>query len=77
MLDGSDRFITLRYSSTVRRGFYSVFPLTAPTIKSSPDFTVPPTKLVNDNLDVCALTFGDYNVSSSLSALFVNIPTNR
>jgi hypothetical protein len=46
-----------------RFGFFYVLPLTAPTILTRPNSTVPPTKLVSTS-DACEITFGDYNVSS-------------
>ena len=47
-----------------RFGFFYVLPLTAPTVLSTPDFTVSPATLVPAaQTDSCTFTFGDYNVS--------------
>ncbi|TFK74772.1 DNase I-like protein [Pluteus cervinus] len=46
-------------------GFFYVLPLTAPTVVSTPDFTVPPSTLVSAaQADSCILTFGDYNIEN-------------
>ena len=50
-------FLTLQ----LRYGFYYVLPLTAPTVLSTPDSTVPPTKLTSST-SKCVVTLGDYNV---------------
>lgn len=43
-----------------RYGFYYVLPLTAPTVISTPDTTIPVTTVTAS--DSCTITFGDYNV---------------
>ncbi|KAF5369281.1 hypothetical protein D9758_002525 [Tetrapyrgos nigripes] len=46
-------------------GFYYVLPLTAPTVLTSPDPTVPPTSILAIPAEGgCALRFGDYNVEN-------------
>jgi hypothetical protein len=45
-------------------GFFYVLPLTAPTIVSSPDPTVPATTISSRWWDICHVTFGDYNVEN-------------
>jgi predicted extracellular nuclease len=44
-------------------GFYSVLPLTAPQIISTPNATAPPTTLTSVD-DGCTLVFGSYNVEN-------------
>ncbi|PSR70540.1 hypothetical protein PHLCEN_2v13579 [Hermanssonia centrifuga] len=44
-------------------GFYYILPLTAPTVLSTPDPTVSPTKLKSSS-NTCVLTIGDYNVDN-------------
>jgi len=55
--------------SVWRFSLYYILPLTAPTLVSSPDFTVPSAKITPVD-DACTLTFGDYNVRT-LSATFL------
>lgn len=45
-------------------GFFYILPLTAPTVLSTPDPTVPASKIRSTTVDPCALTFGDYNVEN-------------
>ncbi|KAF9527532.1 Endonuclease/exonuclease/phosphatase [Crepidotus variabilis] len=49
---------------TYQFGFFYVIPLTAPTILSLPDPTIPPTNIISDSSDNCSLIFGDYNVEN-------------
>lgn len=51
----------------LRFGFYYVLPLTAPTVISVPDPVIPPSTIVSDLSDACAITFGDYNVCFALA----------
>ncbi|GJE88271.1 DNase I-like protein [Phanerochaete sordida] len=44
-------------------GFFYVLPLTAPTVLSTPDPTIPATTLTSVN-DGCTITIGDYNVDN-------------
>ncbi|KAI8986194.1 DNase I-like protein [Trametes punicea] len=44
-------------------GFYYILPLTAPTVISTPDPTVPPAT-IKPSRDECTLTIGDYNVDN-------------
>ncbi|KAI0087810.1 DNase I-like protein [Irpex rosettiformis] len=44
-------------------GFYYILPLTAPIVLSTPDPTVPSTKLTPSS-DGCTITIGDYNVNN-------------
>ncbi|KAF5339002.1 hypothetical protein D9611_008738 [Ephemerocybe angulata] len=57
-------------------GYYYVLPLTAPTVVSRPDSTIPSTTLVNKHglLDLCTITFGDYNVEN-LAPTSAHLPT--
>ncbi|KAL0960684.1 hypothetical protein HGRIS_005712 [Hohenbuehelia grisea] len=45
-------------------GFFYVIPLTAPTVLSRPDSTVPPTTLTTTKNSLCDVTIGDYNVEN-------------
>ncbi|KAH6912562.1 endonuclease/exonuclease/phosphatase [Coprinopsis sp. MPI-PUGE-AT-0042] len=48
-------------------GFYSILPLTAPTVIAAAEGAVPPTTLVSEKkslLNLCTITFGDYNVEN-------------
>ncbi|KAK7469141.1 hypothetical protein VKT23_003631 [Stygiomarasmius scandens] len=54
-------------------GFYYILPLTAPTVLTSPDSTVPPSSIVASN-DYCAITFGDYNVEN-MAPTSAHLPT--
>lgn len=49
---------------TYQFGFYYILPLTAPSVISTPDPTVPPTTLTDSGGNSCDLTFGDYNVEN-------------
>ncbi|KJA29577.1 hypothetical protein HYPSUDRAFT_174278 [Hypholoma sublateritium FD-334 SS-4] len=55
-------------------GFYYVLPLTAPTVISVPNPVIPPSTIVPDFSDACAITFGDYNVEN-LSPTVAHLPT--
>ncbi|KAI0071138.1 DNase I-like protein [Panus rudis PR-1116 ss-1] len=44
-------------------GFYYILPLTAPIVVSTPDPTIPATKL-KASTDACVVTIGDYNVEN-------------
>ncbi|THV05257.1 DNase I-like protein [Dendrothele bispora CBS 962.96] len=54
-------------------GFYYILPLTAPTVLTSPDSTVPPSIIVASD-DHCELTFGDYNVEN-MAPTSAHLPT--
>ena len=45
-----------------RFGYFYVLPLTAPTAVATPNPTIPPSTIKAHPLDLCAVTFGDYNV---------------
>ncbi|KAF8964437.1 Endonuclease/exonuclease/phosphatase [Flammula alnicola] len=45
-------------------GFFYVLPLTAPTIISTPDPTIPASSIKPVPNDFCTVTFGDYNVEN-------------
>ncbi|KAI0259811.1 DNase I-like protein [Gloeopeniophorella convolvens] len=44
-------------------GFFYILPTTAPTVLTSPDFTIPPTTLSSSKSE-CVITVGDYNVEN-------------
>lgn len=44
-----------------RFGFYYILPLTAPTVLTTPDPTIPPST-IKPRAQVCTLVIGDYNV---------------
>ncbi|KAI0059548.1 DNase I-like protein [Artomyces pyxidatus] len=44
-------------------GFFYILPTTAPTVLTSPNFTVPPTTLKAEK-NVCVITIGDYNIEN-------------
>ncbi|EIN06964.1 DNase I-like protein [Punctularia strigosozonata HHB-11173 SS5] len=54
-------------------GFFYVLPLTAPSILTKPNSTVPPTTLVSTK-NACEITFGDYNVEN-LGPTTAHLPT--
>lgn len=54
-----------RHFAFQRFGFFYILPTTAPTIVSSPNFTVPATTITSSSTDPCVVTIGDYNVSAS------------
>lgn len=45
-----------------RHGYFYVLPLTAPTVVATPNATIPPSTIKAHPFDLCAVTFGDYNV---------------
>lgn len=48
---------------TYQFGFYTILPLTAPAVISSPEYSVPPAS-ISRGTDPCELTIGDYNVEN-------------
>ncbi|KAI9058193.1 DNase I-like protein [Trametes sanguinea] len=54
-------------------GFYYILPLTAPTVVSTPDPTIPPAT-IKPAKDECTLTIGDYNVEN-MAPTTAHLPT--
>ncbi|KAI0643156.1 DNase I-like protein [Trametes meyenii] len=54
-------------------GFYYILPLTAPTVVSTPDPTIPPSR-ITPSTDSCTITVGDYNVEN-LGPTTAHLPT--
>ncbi|KAI0333748.1 DNase I-like protein [Cubamyces sp. BRFM 1775] len=54
-------------------GFYYILPLTAPTVVSTPDPTIPPASITPSE-DECTLTIGDYNVEN-MAPTTAHLPT--
>ncbi|OSD07381.1 DNase I-like protein [Trametes coccinea BRFM310] len=54
-------------------GFYYILPLTAPTVVSTPDPTIPPAT-IKPSTDECTLTIGDYNVEN-MAPTTAHLPT--
>ncbi|KZT19529.1 DNase I-like protein [Neolentinus lepideus HHB14362 ss-1] len=48
---------------TYQYGYYSILPLTAPTVVSTPDYTIPATSFVPRD-DSCELVMADYNIEN-------------
>ncbi|KAJ3531742.1 hypothetical protein NMY22_g8024 [Coprinellus aureogranulatus] len=68
-------FTDIKGIVTYQFGFYYVLPLTAPSVVSRPDPTVPATTLSARKLpDACTITFGDYNVEN-LAPTSKHLPT--
>ncbi|KJA21217.1 hypothetical protein HYPSUDRAFT_42349 [Hypholoma sublateritium FD-334 SS-4] len=55
-------------------GYFYVLPLTAPTVVATPNATIPPSTIKAHPLDLCAVTFGDYNVEN-LAPTSSHLPT--
>ncbi|KAG5638165.1 hypothetical protein H0H81_001461 [Sphagnurus paluster] len=49
---------------TFQFGFYYILPTTAPTVMSTSNLSVQPTKLQSEPNNDCRITFGDYNIEN-------------